>query len=202
MTSMAEIPNYPPCLSERRRLRGPSCMATLWPNPTATFTDRSPGTSTERVAPTDRTARTLPSAAIPSQHPHPGALRGLALGLVYVSLASAAVLLALDAAPRSLQNSARPVASATPLVAIAAAFLAAQIVLRPAPGELVKRVLLSIAFLLWGANALFSQYPWAALLNDAAVALFVLDLALITRDHLHRRAAFAGPPVAVGREER
>ena len=199
---MAEIPNGPPCLAERRRLRGSSCMATLWSSSTTISSDRSRGTSTERVAPADRTARTLPSAAIPRRHPHPGALRWLALGLVYVSLASAAVLLALDAAPRFLQSSARPVVSATPLVAIAAAFLAAQIVLRPAPGELVKRVLLSIAFLLWGGNALFSQYAWAALLNDAAVALFVLDLALITRDHLRRGAALAGLPVAVGREER
>jgi len=48
----------------------------------------------------------------------------------------------------------------------------------------------------------FSQHAWAALLNDGAVALFVLDLALITRDRLHRRAELARLPVAVGRRER
>lgn len=202
MINTGEFPNRPPCLSEFRRRRGPFYVAARWPSLAPVFADRSPRTSIGQAARADRAARILPAAAIPRQQPRPGAVRWLALGLVYVSLASAVALLALDATPRFLQSSARPVVAATALVAIAAAFLTAQIVLRPAPRELVKRVLLSIAFLLWGANAVFPQYAWAALLNDAAVALFVLDLAVITRDHFRRRAALAALPVAVGEEER
>lgn len=195
----------PPCLTERRRMCGPSWMATRRSILTTTSTRRAAVPPGSRACLVDHTARITAPVAKPHQHGHRrrGALRRLALGLAYFALASAAVLLLLDEAPGFLQGSIRPVVSATPLLAIGAAFLAAQIVLRPAPAELVKRILLSVAFFLWGANALFSEYVWAALLNDAAIALFVVDLALITRGHLHHPAGEpAGYSTTRGSEER
>jgi hypothetical protein len=42
--------------------------------------------------------------------------------------------------------------------------------------ELLKAVLLSIAFFLWAANQLWPDFPQATLFNDLAIALFVLDV--------------------------
>ena len=186
-------------------MRGPSCGSTPRPILTTTSTAHASVLPGGRSHLADHTARITAPVAKPHRHGQRrrGALRWIVLGLAYFSLASAAVLLVLDEAPGFLQGRIRGVVSATPLLAIGAAFLAAQIVLRPAPAELVKRILLSVAFLLWGANALFSEYVWAALLNDAAIVLFVIDLALITRGYLRQPAAErAGHPATRGSEDR
>ena len=56
----------------------------------------------------------------------------------------------------------------------------------------MKRVLLSAAFLFWAANQLFPTKGWAPVANDLAIALFVLDLALILWSDLRERY-FAKP---------
>jgi hypothetical protein len=50
-------------------------------------------------------------------------------------------------------------------------------------------VVLAAAFLFWAANQLFSESPHAVLLNDLAIALFVLDVFL----------SIVGMPPALGR---
>ena len=62
---------------------------------------------------------------------------------------------------------------------IALAYLAYQAAHRPAPLEMVKAVLLAIAFLFWAANQLWPDIPQAMLFNDIAIALFVLDVFLV-----------------------
>lgn len=188
-----------PCLRQHA-MRDSWCLPPSAPTPNAW---RGPGAE----ARTDQPPRTSAFAAIPYERRHDdrpaGLLRRLALGLAYASLAGGVVLVVLDAAPGFLHGSAHSMASAVPLLAIGTAFLAAQIVVRPPPGELAKRVLIAVAFLFWGVNALVSQYAWAALLNDAAVALFVLDLALVMRGHLgHATASASRVPIGDWKEGR
>jgi hypothetical protein len=45
--------------------------------------------------------------------------------------------------------------------------------------ELAKAILLAVAFLFWAANQLWPAWPQATLLNDIAIALFVLDVFLV-----------------------
>ncbi len=99
-----------------------------------------------------------------------------ALGLF--TLATVALLLAWDAFPGLFPPRAHDVLGALPLFLIALAYLAHQVVRRPGRPELVKACLLAAAFLCWAANQLWPDLSAATLLNDVAIALFVLDVQL------------------------
>ena len=117
-------------------------------------------------------------------------MRVVTILLLALALASSAILGLL--APRSVRESdARRVVSALPWIAIALAALAFHATWTPEPLDLLKRVLLSAAFLFWAANQLFPNAGWAPVANDLAIALFVLDLALIIWSDF--RARFAKP---------
>ena len=45
--------------------------------------------------------------------------------------------------------------------------------------ELVKAIMLAVAFLFWAANQFWPNLPQATLFNDIAIALFVLDVFLV-----------------------
>jgi hypothetical protein len=95
------------------------------------------------------------------------------------SLAIVAVLLAWNALPTLFPPRAHDYLGALPLVLIAVAYLAYQVVHRPSRLELVKAVLLAVAFLFWAANQLWPDSRLATLFNDIAIALFVLDVFLV-----------------------
>jgi hypothetical protein len=116
-------------------------------------------------------------------------MRAVTVLLLAVALASSVLLLALDASQGFREGDARRVVSALPLIAIALACLAFDATWTPEPLDLLKRVLLSAAFLFWAANQLFPTTGWAPVANDIAVALFVLDLALILWSDLRKRGA-------------
>ncbi len=105
--------------------------------------------------------------------------RALPAILGVVSLVSVGVLLAWDAAPTLFPPRAQNVLGAFPLAMIAVAYLAYQAAHRPAPLEVIKAVLLAIAFLFWAANQLWPHIPRSVLFNDIAIALFVLDVFLV-----------------------
>jgi hypothetical protein len=105
--------------------------------------------------------------------------RALPVILGVVTLASVAVLIAWDVFPRLFPARAHDVLAAFPLALIALAYLVYQSAHRPAPMEVLKAVLLSVAFLLWAANQFWPDLPQATLLNDLAIALFVLDVFLV-----------------------
>jgi multisubunit Na+/H+ antiporter MnhG subunit len=96
-----------------------------------------------------------------------------------VALASVGVLFVWDVFPRLFPAGAHDLLAAFPLAAIAFAYLAYQAAHRPTRAEAVKAILLAIAFLFWSANQLWPDLPQATLLNDAAIALFVLDVFLV-----------------------
>jgi hypothetical protein len=107
------------------------------------------------------------------------ARRALPLVLGAVTLASVVVLLAWDAVPGLFPARAHDTLAAFPLAMIAFAYLVYQAAHRPARLEVVKAVLLAIAFLFWAANQFWPDLKQATLFNDIAIALFVLDVFLV-----------------------
>ena len=107
------------------------------------------------------------------------ARRALPLALGGITLASVVVLLAWDAFPGLFPARAHDSLAAFPLAMIAFTYLVYQAAHRPARLEVVKAVLLAIAFLFWAANQFWPDLRQATLFNDIAIALFVLDVFLV-----------------------
>lgn len=105
--------------------------------------------------------------------------RMLPVILGVITLASVIVLFAWDAFPRLFPAKAHNVLGAFPLAMIAIAYLVYQNAHRPARLEVVKAIMLAIAFLFWAANQFWPDLSQATLLNDLAIALFVLDVFLV-----------------------
>ena len=125
-------------------------------------------------------------------------LRYAAGALTAAALLSSATLLLNDAAPQLITIVKVIVAmaphawallghaplSAIPLLLVGGSYIALQGLLRPAPMELVKRLLLGSAFVLWGIVQLMPPSVLAADLGDLVIALYVLDLGLIIQSEL------------------
>ena len=105
--------------------------------------------------------------------------RALPLFLGVVTLASVLVLFVWDAFPGLFPARSHDFLAAFSLAMIAFAYLVYQLVHRPARMELAKAVMLAAAFLFWAANQLWPDLRQATLLNDIAIALFVLDVFLV-----------------------
>lgn len=107
-------------------------------------------------------------------------------GLAVLAVASCAVLLLFDGVPSVVSRLSHAPVSAAPLLLIGVAYLALRPLVRPRPLELLKRVLLGTAFILWGIDQLLPVGRVATVLGDVVIVLYVLDLGLIIRDHLRR----------------
>jgi hypothetical protein len=105
--------------------------------------------------------------------------RILPVFLGVLTLAGVGVLLVWDAFPRMFPAGSHDYIAAFPLGLIAIAYLAYQIAHRPVVKEFAKAAMLAAAFLFWAANQLWPNSPQATLLNDIAIALFVLDVFLV-----------------------
>jgi hypothetical protein len=105
--------------------------------------------------------------------------RSLPVILGIATLASVGVLYAWDAFPQLFPAGAHDLLGGLPLALIAIAYLVYQTAHRPARLEVVKAVLLAIAFLFWAANQFWPDLPQATLFNDIAIGLFVLDVFLV-----------------------
>ena len=130
-------------------------------------------------APPEGAARTwLPALHTP--------LRWLSLSLTVLALLSGAVLLVLDGAPHGLPDLSHAPVSAAPLLLIGLAYVGVQPLVRPHPLELLKRLMLGGAFILWGIDQLLPPGRLATALGDVVIILYVIDLALIIRSHVQR----------------
>jgi hypothetical protein len=69
--------------------------------------------------------------------------------------------------------------SALPLLLAGTSYLVLQAIVRPRPLELLKRVMLAAAFLLWGIVQLMPAGNLASELGNLVIALYVIDLGLI-----------------------
>ena len=125
-------------------------------------------------------------------------LRSAAGVLAVAALVGSAALLLNDAAPQLIAIGKLVVAmaprawallghaplSAMPLLLVGGSYIALQGLLRPAPLELVKRLMLGSAFLLWGIVQLMPPGVVATDLGDLVIALYVLDLGIIVQAEL------------------
>ena len=107
------------------------------------------------------------------------ALRALPVILGVVTLASVGVLFTWDLFPHLFPNRAHDFLAAFPLVMIAFAYLAYQAAHRPARLEVVKAIMLAVAFLFWAINQFWPNSAQSTLFNDIAIAIFVLDVFLV-----------------------
>jgi peptidoglycan/LPS O-acetylase OafA/YrhL len=87
----------------------------------------------------------------------------------------------LDSFPNALTEAAHGAVSPAPLFLIGAAFLTLQVWLRPRPGQLFKRLMVAVAFLLWGVVQVLPAGALATMLGDLVIAMFVVDLAIVIR---------------------
>ena len=123
-----------------------------------------------------------------------GWLRPLGLWIASIvfgtlTLATVALLLAWNVAPQAFPRGAHALLGSAPLALIAVSFVLYTAARHPGRLELVKMVVLAAAFLFWAGNQLLPEHPHALLLNDLAIALFVLDVFL----------SIVGMPPALGR---
>jgi hypothetical protein len=105
--------------------------------------------------------------------------RALSVFLAVVTIASVGVLLAWDGNPAMFPPRTHDDVAAFSLAMIAVAYLVYLAARRPPWREVVKALALAIAFLFWAANQYWPNLPQAPLLNDLAIALFVLDVFLV-----------------------
>jgi hypothetical protein len=105
--------------------------------------------------------------------------RAIPVILGVVALAGVSILLVWDVFPKLFPERAHDLLAAFPLSMIAVAYLVYQLAHRPPVAELVKAILLAVAFFFWAANQLWPALPQATLFNDIAIALFVLDVFLV-----------------------
>jgi len=107
------------------------------------------------------------------------ARRAAPVTLGAITLAGVGLLFAWDLFPLSFPAGAHDVLAAFPLAMIAVSYLVYSAAHRATPLEFVKAIMLAIAFLCWAANQRWPGLRRATLLNDIAIALFVLDVFLV-----------------------
>jgi hypothetical protein len=105
--------------------------------------------------------------------------RALSVFLGIVTLVSVVLVLLCDGLPRLLPGKSHDILAAISLALIAIAYLFYQAAHRPPWREWVKAILLALAFLFWAANQVWPDAHQAVILNDLAIALFVLDVFLV-----------------------
>ncbi|HEU0167601.1 MAG TPA: hypothetical protein VFS62_07475 [Chloroflexota bacterium] len=104
--------------------------------------------------------------------------RALGLAVAVLSLASLVPLLVWDTRPGTFPGGAHLALGAAPLALIAVAYLIYQRYLRARAGQVLRAAILALAFLCWAANQALGDGPTATLMNDLAITLFVVDVAL------------------------
>jgi hypothetical protein len=124
----------------------------------------------------------------------------LARSLTVSAVLGSAVLLVVDAtphlvaffrllvalAPRAWAWLGHAPLSALPLLLAGMSYVVLQALLRPDPAELVRRLMLGTAFLLWGIVQLMPPSVLASDLGDLVIALYVLDLGLMVQAELQK----------------
>ena len=100
----------------------------------------------------------------------------IAFGLVAVL--ALVPLLAWDAQPDRFPAHAHDALGAAPLAAVALGYLAMHAGRGAPTFAWVRAGIVAAAFLAWAVNQLWAQSPTATAWNDAAVALFVIDVVI------------------------
>jgi hypothetical protein len=72
------------------------------------------------------------------------------------------------------------------LILIGCSYISLQLSVRQRWDEMLKKVLLGVAFLFWGGEQFLPSSPWVTAMDTLVVIIFVVDLGLIIVDHLRR----------------
>jgi hypothetical protein len=161
----------------------------------------------------DKPVRTPREAGDPNslRHSHEQSIMGelgdwLTRALAILALMSCVALVAIGVAPLltrwssplDLMSARRwmmiknlPLAAFS-LIFAGSAYIVLQALLRPRLIELVKRLMLGTAFLLWGVTELMPAGALATELGNVVIALYVVDLGLMIRGGLERGAEAHG----------
>ncbi|HXX69288.1 MAG TPA: hypothetical protein VEK07_19040 [Polyangiaceae bacterium] len=102
----------------------------------------------------------------------------MSIALGVVGTLALAPLVLWDVRPELFPATAHALLGTIPLATIALLYVLHQHLRRAGRGELARAALVAAAFLFWAANQLWADRPMATLLNDIAIAGFVLDLVL------------------------
>jgi hypothetical protein len=116
-------------------------------------------------------------------------LRWLAVALVCLALVSSGALLVRGTKVEDAVRLPLRAISGVPLLAVGLSFLVLQPMIRPRRAELLKNLLLSATFLLWGVVQWMAPSFISAKLGDVVVILYVVDLAwtILTRADLNAK---------------
>jgi hypothetical protein len=74
-----------------------------------------------------------------------------------------------------------------PLLLVGIAYLAWLAVDRPAIIDLIKQVLLALAFILWGVDLLMPVGQWSRFVGAVVIAIYVFDLAWLMEGNLRKK---------------
>ncbi len=96
--------------------------------------------------------------------------------LILFAFSASAILLLRDVLPHGLSFLAHAPVSAAPLLFIGGASLTFLLVTRPKPLDLLKALLVSLAFILWGIDQLLPVGWLATTVGDVVITLYVIDL--------------------------
>jgi hypothetical protein len=100
----------------------------------------------------------------------------LPLAIGSIAMLSLVPLLAWDVAPDRFPSRSHDLFGAGPLLAIAIAYFAQQLVQRPPLLGWMRAGIVVAAFVAWAANQYLPDNGLATLWNDIAIALFVIDI--------------------------
>lgn len=114
-------------------------------------------------------------------------LRWLSALLFLAALVGIAVLLLSDAARHYSFAAVHQRIAAFPLLLIGLSYICLQLSARRPLGEMVKGILLGLAFVLWGGEQLLPPMALVTVMDGTVVAIFVVDLGLIIVEHLRRK---------------
>ena len=104
----------------------------------------------------------------------------------FAALAAIAILVASDITHHLAFTYINQQAGALALILIGSSYICIQLSAKRPWAEMLKGVLLGLAFLLWRAEQLLTASPLVTAMDTAVVTIFVVDLSLIIREHLRR----------------
>jgi hypothetical protein len=107
----------------------------------------------------------------------PNVRLSVAIGLGLVSVAASILLISADGISGGVRWTHHAGVSAVPLLLVAGAITAVSIAHPPKGRHGLMRLVAVLAFTAWGAGQLVPEPAAAAVLNDGAILLFVIDAA-------------------------
>lgn len=106
--------------------------------------------------------------------------------IITLALTSGVLLLFFDTPQKLLQHVAHAPFSAAPLLLIGIGSLCFQYLIQPRPLELLRALIVSSAFILWGIDQLLAASWLATTLGDVVIVLYVIDLSWMMIERLKK----------------